>query len=74
MPDASTPAPPIAATPTLLRAAWKDIHHSPLNPRTHFDKAALLELADSIATQGLLQNLVVRPHPTKTGEYELLAG
>ena len=33
---------------------------SPLNPRKTFDKDALEDLAESIAAQGLLQNLVVR--------------
>jgi ParB/RepB/Spo0J family partition protein len=32
----------------------------PLNPRKHFDEDAIAELADSIAKDGLLENLVVR--------------
>jgi ParB family chromosome partitioning protein len=34
----------------------------PGQPRRHFDEAALAELASSIATRGLIQPLVVRPH------------
>lgn len=34
----------------------------PGQPRRHFDEAALDELASSIATRGLIQPLVVRPH------------
>lgn len=78
MPDASTPAPATSTaptpTPTMLRAAWKDIHRSPLNPRKHFEAAPLQELAGNIAAHGILQNLVVRPHAAKPGEYELIAG
>ncbi len=89
MPEASTLPPPAAkpldalkalaapampSPPAMLRASWKDIHRSPLNPRKHFEIVPLQELADSIQAQGLLQNLVVRPHATKTGEYELIAG
>ncbi|WP_428247257.1 ParB/RepB/Spo0J family partition protein [Ferrovibrio sp.] len=49
----------------LLRASL-------LNPRKTFDPAALEELADSIAAQGLLQNLVVRQ--AGEGAYEIVAG
>lgn len=41
-------------------------------PRVHFDEAALQELADSIATHGLLQPIVVRPMPG--GTYQIVAG
>src|SRR5690554_1432725 len=47
---------------------------SPLNPRKRFDDASIDELADSIATEGLLQNLVVRPSPDEEGVYEIAAG
>ena len=40
-------------------------------PRRQFDEAALLELADSIRSQGLIQPIVVRP---KGDGYELIAG
>lgn len=58
------------------------IHPSPLNPRKHFDKQTLEELAGSLAAEaksagggsGILQNLVVRPHPKKPGAYEIIAG
>ena len=41
-------------------------------PRTHFDEAALQELATSIQEYGILQPLVVRP--ISEGRYELIAG
>ncbi|MDX1609202.1 MAG: ParB/RepB/Spo0J family partition protein [Halofilum sp. (in: g-proteobacteria)] len=40
-------------------------------PRRHFDPEGLQELADSIAAQGMIQPVVVRPTP---GGYELIAG
>jgi ParB/RepB/Spo0J family partition protein len=41
--------------------AYADIQADPNNPRKHFDADALDELAASIAKDGLLQNLLVRP-------------
>ena len=58
----------------LYAIPHKLIHPCPLNPRKSFDEAALDELADAIAEQGQLQNIVVRPHPEKPGEYEIAAG
>lgn len=37
------------------------VHPNPDQPRKHFDPAKLQELADSIAAQGLLQAITVRP-------------
>ena len=45
----------------LAMLTYASIARSPLNPRKTFDEAELAELADSIAVNGLLQNLVVRP-------------
>lgn len=41
-------------------------------PRTHFDEAALGELADSIRARGVIQPIIVRPQGA--GGYELVAG
>lgn len=43
-------------------------------PRHDFNPEALQELADSISAQGVVQPIVVRPHPDKAGQYELIAG
>jgi ParB family chromosome partitioning protein len=48
------------------------IQPNPHQPRTHFDPAALQELADSIKTHGILQPLVVSQ--LGEGRYELIAG
>ncbi len=42
-------------------------------PRQHFEKDALNELADSIEKHGIMQPLVVRPSAT-AGAYEIIAG
>ena len=42
-------------------------------PRRHFDEDRLRELADSIAAQGVVQPVVVRP-AREDGRYELIAG
>jgi ParB family chromosome partitioning protein len=44
---------------------------SPLQPRQHFDVAALQGLADSIRKHGILEPIIVRPHD---GSYEIVAG
>ncbi len=43
-------------------------------PRRHFSKESLAELAQSIATHGVLQPLIVRPKPGFDGIYEIIAG
>lgn len=45
----------------------------PGQPRRHFDEAAIVELAASIAARGLLQPIIVRPAPDGAG-YQLVAG
>jgi ParB family chromosome partitioning protein len=52
------------------------IERGPWQPREHFDEEALQELADSIATQGVVQPIVVRQKASHDGEarYEIVAG
>lgn len=55
---------------------WLDrtaITPNKMNPRKTFDEAELVTLAESIATDGLLQNLVISP-PDDSGLYVLVAG
>lgn len=47
---------------------------SPFQPRRGLVQEALDELAASIARQGVLQPLLVRPHPAKPGYYQIIAG
>ena len=50
------------------------IHPNPDQPRRHFDADDLNDLAGSIRSKGIIQPLVVRAHPVKAGEYEIVAG
>lgn len=50
------------------------LHPNRYQPRHHFDKEALSQLADSIRENGILQPILVRPHAEKPGEYEIVAG
>ncbi len=51
------------------------ICESQTNPRTHFDQAAMSELAANIEQHGLLQPVIVRPRANGAGEaYELVIG
>ncbi|PCJ85024.1 MAG: chromosome partitioning protein ParB [Thiotrichaceae bacterium] len=52
------------------------IERGPWQPREHFDEESLQELADSIATQGVIQPIVVRQKASSNGQkrYEIVAG
>ena len=50
------------------------LHPSRVQPRSHFDKDALDSLADSIREQGLIQPILVRRHPERESEFEIVAG
>ena len=52
----------------------EQITANPDQPRRHFDPEALQELADSLRSRGVLQPLIVRPHPTSEGLYQIVAG
>ena len=43
-------------------------------PRKTFEREALEVLADSIATYGVLQPIIVRENPDSAGNYEIIAG
>lgn len=65
---------PVSANGASLRMlALATIKPLPGNPRKHFDDAALDELAASIATRGVIQPIIVRPHPNGEG-FQLVAG
>ena len=46
----------------------------PFQPRSSFNAESLAELVDSIRTQGVLQPLLARSHPAKSGQYQIIAG
>ena len=81
-PAATPAAPPPAATASsgnvLLPAAREvpieQLYANLTQPRRHYDEEALETLTQSIREQGVLQPLIVRPHPKHPGEYEIVAG
>ncbi len=50
------------------------LESNPYQPRKTFPEAALAELATDIREHGVLQPLLVRPHPTEKGHYQIVAG
>jgi ParB family chromosome partitioning protein len=70
--DAPAEAPAAGGSP-LRMLAIAAIKPLPGNPRKYFDETALDELAASIATRGVIQPVIVRPHPEAQG-FQLVAG
>lgn len=56
----------------VQKIAVEDLEANPNQPRQHFDKSALDQLAESIKNHGVLQPLVVSP--LKDGKYAIIAG
>lgn len=52
----------------------EQITPNPDQPRRSFAPEALEELAQSLRSRGMLQPLIVRPHPTDKGLYQIVAG
>ncbi len=82
--DVAAEAPVLATAGSAARAApvagdavqhigVGSIRPLPGQPRRHFDEAAIAELADSIASRGLLQPIIVRRSPDGEG-FQLVAG
>ena len=61
-----------ADEPGLRGLAVELVRPNPRQPRRDFDEEALVNLAESIRSRGLLQPIVVRP--LAGGQYELVAG
>lgn len=54
--------------------AIERIEPNPWQPRRDFPEAELAELAASLKQHGMIQPLLVRPHPTKANHFQLIAG
>jgi ParB family chromosome partitioning protein len=50
------------------------VHPNPDQPRRDFSRDDLEDLASSIAEKGIIQPLIVRPDPTRAGDYQIVAG
>ncbi len=62
----------VSGMPPLLPV--EKIDSGRFQPRSHFNREQLQELADSISKNGVMQPIVVRPHPEKQGFFEIIAG
>lgn len=71
--DAPVESAPVSGGSPLRSLALASIKPLPGNPRKYFDETALEELAASIAARGVIQPIIVRPHPEGQG-YQLVAG
>ncbi|AKP53682.1 ParB/RepB/Spo0J family partition protein [Cyclobacterium amurskyense] len=56
----------------IFEISLSDVQVNPYQPRTHFDKTALEELAESIRVQGIIQPITVRR--LADNEYQLISG
>jgi len=59
---------------TARQVPIEQLYPNLTQPRRHYDEAALDAMTQSIAEQGVLQPLIVRPHPERPGEYQIVAG
>lgn len=59
-------------TESILKVEVSLLQRNSKQPRKHFDKKSLEELADSIRAQGIIQPLLVRP--IAGGRYQIVAG
>ena len=50
------------------------LYPSRYQPRRRFDTESLASLADSIREKGIVEPIVVRRHPDRPGDYEIVAG
>ena len=61
--------------PSPARAApVTSLMRGPFQPRQDMGEEALDELATSIRAHGILQPILVRPHPEMVGHYQIIAG
>jgi ParB family chromosome partitioning protein len=70
--DVAVQAPPQGAA--VRQVALDLLEPNPFQPRSSIDPVALEELAQSIRLRGVLQPLLVRPHPREAGRYQIVAG
>jgi ParB family chromosome partitioning protein len=72
MGDTAVQAPPQGAG--VRQVPLDLLEPNPFQPRTAIDPAALAELTQSIRSHGILQPLLVRPHPALAERFQIVAG
>jgi ParB family chromosome partitioning protein len=70
--DAAVPV--SVSAPGVQSLGVDALEPSPFQARMMVDEAALSELAASITQRGILQPLLVRPHPSRPGIFQIIAG
>jgi ParB family chromosome partitioning protein len=65
---------PTPQSPGVRSVAVEMLEPSPFQPRGAMNLEALEELTASIRARGILQPLLVRPHPAEHGRYQIIAG
>lgn len=65
---------PASQGPMVRQMPLDLLEPNPFQPRSSIDPAALAELTESVRLRGVLQPLLVRPHPTASGRYQIVAG
>jgi ParB family transcriptional regulator, chromosome partitioning protein len=65
--------PPLQAG-SVRQLALDQLEPNPFQPRSTIDAGALDELTQSIRVSGILQPLLVRPHPTQQDRFQIIAG
>lgn len=74
MADISAPATPDAPRTADMMVPVERVHPNPDQPRRNFTPDQLQELAESLRERGIIQPLIVRPHPEKPEHYQIVAG
>lgn len=67
-------AKPAAGGASERKVAVTAIAPNPDQPRQFFEPQALAELTESIKAHGVLQPILLRPHPEAAGKYQIVAG
>lgn len=64
-----------AAPPGSVQSLPIDrLEPGPFQPRTAVDESAMTELVESVRARGILQPILVRPHPADHSRYQIIAG
>ncbi len=72
--DDKNPSPETVQGNAARQAPIEFLHPGKYQPRRVMDDEAIAELSRSIAEKGVLQPLLVRPHPDHVDQYEIIAG
>src|SRR6266849_4939885 len=64
----------LQTTATVVGIPFDLLDDSPTNPREHYDEKSLEAMAGTINSVGLMQPVIVRPHPRTPGRFELVFG